>query len=387
MSVVRLEPLGDKAAELKRLPREAGEEDLRIFERLCRTELTDEQRRWIVEPDQVFPRQRSVLAIHWHPEFVPMDLVRQRVAAAFPNCEEQLIVPTQHNVLETYDDFAGVEADCFHRGFKRKVQLLIHFANEKIQQRGDVFKAMLAHTYTYRAGQLWEFFDSLIDTKWQDRVDAAADRTGAGEQLIEFVRVYAGRLRQLAAKYETSMPQATLRNKLIRDYFDELRGQYDDRIINHAQVFLRAVKEIVKANFSTQYFYRVEEMIEEARSLGAGVVIPHPEQFWPILLADLDVDGIEVWNPQSFEYTEFLVHVVNRENHARRRNERPILITMGDDCHLGEKLKHPDYRDEEKASREIGYQPPWENLTIRKALIVANAARSNVIREYKSRLL
>jgi hypothetical protein len=120
--------------------------------------------------------------------------------------------------------------------------------------------------------------------------------------------------------------------------------------------------------------------------LGAGIVIPHPENFWPILLADLDVDGIEVWNPQSFEYTEFLVHVVNRENKTLLRGRRPLLVTMGDDCHLGEKLKDPAHQDEEKASREIGYQPPWDDLTIRKALIVANANRMNVIREYKSRL-
>jgi hypothetical protein len=176
------------------------------------------------------------------------------------------------------------------------------------------------------------------------------------------------------------------KNKLLRDYFNTLRESHDDRYINHAQLFLRSVKEIVKRNFSLEYFYRTEEFIEEARALGAGVVIPHPEQFWPILLEDYDVDGIEVWNPQSYEYTRFLIEVVNRENKAFRRRHRPLLITMGDDCHMGEKVKDPRYQDPEKAGREVGVQPPWDDLSIRKRLIAANADRGQVIAEYRGRL-
>jgi hypothetical protein len=77
------------------------------------------------------------------------------------------------------------------------------------------------------------------------------------------------------------------------------------------------VKALVKVEFSLKYFYRTSEVIEEARALGAGIVIPHPEQFWPILLKEYDVDGIEVWNPQSRRYTEFLISVLNRRNQKR----------------------------------------------------------------------
>ena len=122
------------------------------------------------------------------------------------------------------------------------------------------------------------------------------------------------------------------------------------------------------------------------RGVGGCIIIPHPEQFWPVLLDDLDVDGIEVWNPQSFQYTEFLIDVVNRGNRSARGGRKPLLLTMGDDCHLGEKVKDPALQDPLKAKREVGLQPPWNDLSIRKRLVAANASRKNVIHEYKERL-
>jgi hypothetical protein len=59
---------------------------------------------------------------------------------------------------------------------------------------------------------------------------------------------------------------------------------------------------------------------------------------------------------------------------------------MGDDCHMGEKTKPADQQDPEKSAREIGYQPAWEDLRIRKKLIVNNISRRSVIQEYKARL-
>jgi hypothetical protein len=177
-----------------------------------------------------------------------------------------------------------------------------------------------------------------------------------------------------------------LKNKILRFYFELLRDHYDHRLIDHAQAFLHGTKKLVKANFALSYFYRTEEILEEIRSLGGGVVIPHPEQFWPILLAEYDVDGIEVWNPQSREFTEFLVNVVNRENRSRRRGQRPLLVFMGDDTHFGEKLLEPEHQDPAKAGRELGVQPAWDDPAIRKSLIVANVDRRKLISEYKSRL-
>ena len=148
---------------------------------------------------------------------------------------------------------------------------------------------------------------------------------------------------------------------------------------------MRAVKYKVKEGFPLTYFYRTSEVIEEARSLGAGIVIPHPEQFWPILLADYDVDGYEVWNPQSQEYTEFLITVLNRRN-KQVNNSRPLLVFMGDDTHLSEKVKEPAIRDREKACREIGLQPAWEDMQIRKQLLKAGMDRPRIIQEYTARL-
>jgi hypothetical protein len=113
---------------------------------------------------------------------------------------------------------------------------------------------------------------------------------------------------------------------------------------------------------------------------------PHPEQFWPVLLADYDVDGYEVWNPQSREFTEFLINVVNKKNKSSEFKNRPLLITMGDDTHMGEKIKAKENQDPAKAAREIGYQPPWEDISIRKSLLMGNASRQHVIDELRNRI-
>ena len=127
-------------------------------------------------------------------------------------------------------------------------------------------------------------------------------------------------------------------------------------------------------------------MIEEVRALGGGIVIPHPEQFWPILLAEYDVDGYEVWNPQSRRYTEFLIDVVNNKNSRVSNYSRRLLVFMGDDTHMSEKIKPPEAQNRTKAAREIGFQAAWEDLAIRKKLILAKMDRASVIREYAARL-
>ena len=159
---------------------------------------------------------------------------------------------------------------------------------------------------------------------------------------------------------------------------------YDSRLIDVVQIFLNAVKKVVKGYFNYEYFYLTQEIIEEIWGLGGSIIVPHPEQFWPILLADYDVDVYEVWNPQSQDYTEFLINVVT--NLSTRHKEKPLLITMGDDCHLGEKLKPLNRQDREKASREIGIQPGWDDISIRKALIQNNIDRPLIIQLYKERL-
>ncbi len=120
--------------------------------------------------------------------------------------------------------------------------------------------------------------------------------------------------------------------------------------------------------------------------MGGCVVIPHPEQFWPILLAEYDVDGYEVWNPQSQRYTDFLISVLNRKNSLLSNSEKRLLIFMGDDTHVGEKTRDPKEQEMEKTGREIGVQPAWDDLEIQKTLILGNVDKKRVIEEYRERL-
>ncbi|MCG3138923.1 MAG: hypothetical protein HJJLKODD_02794 [Phycisphaerae bacterium] len=365
---------------------EITEWDQQTYLKLISVDLTPEQENRITHTDQIYPRQEAVLAVHWHPEFVPLQPIRQRLQTMFPSRQTELIIPTQHNILQSYDDFSGVEVDCYSTSFNRKVQLLIHFHRPRIDQ-ADVFKSMLLHTFQYRSRQLFEFIETIINPLYEKRLQRAADITGADEDLVEFTRLHTVKLKKLYLRNEGITPAQAIKNKLLSQYFETLIDLFDEHLVHHALLLLRSVKEIVKANFNLEYFYQTEEIIEEVRALGGGIVIPHPEQFWPILLAEYDVDGYEVWNPQSRDYTEFLIQVVDRQNRSPLSRKRPLLIFMGDDCHMGEKVKEPRYQDPEKAGREVGVQPAWDDLAIRKSLIVANCDRRTVIEEYRQRLL
>lgn len=361
------------------------EEDERIFHGILSQELTPEQVNRIVTPLQVLPRQEEVLAIHWHPEFIPMELVKQRIQAMYPHARNTLIIPTQHNVLMSYGNYTGVEVDCLSRGFQRKVQLLLHFRTSRLES-ADVFKAMLDHTFQYRFSQLFAFLDMITNPRFEGYLQLASEETGVDEDVVRFCRNQAAKLLLLLDRHERSIPVDMIKNKMVRDFLDAQRHLYPDVLVNKAQVFLKSVKHLVKENFSLTYFYRTSEFIEEARSLGGGVVIPHPEQFWPILLADYDVDGYEVWNPQSREYTEFLINVINRQNKNRGPGQRTLLVFMGDDTHMSEKIKEPRHAEAGKYYRDIGLQPAWDDLAIRKSLIVGNFSRAGLIQEYRARL-
>lgn len=385
MEAVRLNHAKQAPPDLTKLTPDPTERDHEIFRDMISTDLTPEQVERIVNPQVVYPKQRAVIGLHWHPEFVPTELIRERLNRMFPNAEHELIIPTQHNIIVEWEGYAGVEVDCYSAGFNRKVQLLVHFNAERVRD-ASVFKAMLEHTHRYRSSQLNEFIDSILDPAYEERVSRAAAKTGASEELVRFVQVHVEKVRRLIDEYETQMDPDMLKNKLLRNFFNALRSDYPEGFIQHAQFFLQAVKKIVKRNFTLTYFYRTAEVIEEVRALGGGIIIPHPEQFWPILMADYDVDGIEVWNPQSQEYTEFLVSCVVRQNRGPQQHGRDTLITMGDDTHFGEKVIDPAQQDAAKAGRELGVQPAWDDLNIRKSLIVANADRVSLIQEYKARL-
>ncbi len=363
---------------------EITEKDEKHFTKITSTRLSPEQIDQILTPSGIYPRQKNVLAVHWHPEFIPLDLIEKRLHAMFPNMTTRLIIPTQHNVLMSFNEYAGVEVDAYSRGFNQKVQLLLHFKSKKVES-AHVLKSMLTYTLKYRQHQLNDFIHTLIKPN-EKRLQQAALETGATDDCIHFVRIQIKKLHELMERHYDRLPIEMFKNKLLRDFLDEYRSEYGDVWINRAQTFIHAVKLIVKSHFSMRYFYRTTEIIEETRSLGGRIVIPHPEQFWPILLADYDVDGYEVWNPQSRKYTEFLISVLNRKNSQVADSRKKLLLFMGDDTHMSEKVRDPDKQDREKAGREIGIQPAWEDMNIRKVLITANMNRKLVIGEYKSRL-
>ena len=243
------------------------------------TSLTPEQVERIVHPDTTYPRQENVLAVHWHPEFVPLKLSRKRFEALFPSRRLELVIPTQHNILLSHGPYAGVEVDCHSRGFNRKVQLLLHFKKERLDRAGTL-ESMLAHTFKYRSSQLFDLMHTFTKPV-EERLQAAARTTAAGEDLVCFVRNEVKKIEALMEEYWEATPAEAVKNKLLRNYLDLLRQEHDPRLIERAQAYVRAVKKIVKAKFPLTYFHRTSEIIEEARSLGGGVVIPHPEQFWP----------------------------------------------------------------------------------------------------------
>ena len=364
---------------------EITETDEQYFWEVVSTDLTEKQIEQILNPPVVFNSEKYVLAVHWHPEHIPMDLIQRRLDKCFPNRQQELIIPTQHNMLLDMNGYTGVEVDCYSAGFNQKVQLLLHFETPKVVETGHTLKKMLAHTFQYRASQLFDYIHSITAPN-EERVEMAARQTGANKPLVDFVTVYVKKLESLLEKYADDIPKISTKNKVVANFFDCLRSDYDDALIDRVQNFLTSVKRQVKADFPLQYFYRTSEVIEEARGIGAGIVVPHPEQFWPILLADYDVDGIEVWNPQSQRYTNFLVSIINKKNQMIRQEKRKLLVFMGDDTHLGEKVKAPAQQRPEKVKREIGYQPSWEDLDIRKNLIRSSFLKDRIITEYKARL-
>ncbi|GAB6127203.1 hypothetical protein [Humidesulfovibrio idahonensis] len=373
---------GCNALTVKPVTPEVTEFDERLFARLIDTKLDAKAEARILTPGAVQPAQDSVLAVHWHPEHVPLALIKRRIEASYPAMRKSLIIPTQHNELLEYGPYTGVEVDCYSRGFNQKVQLLLHFRTEKLGE-AHVLKSMLAHTHAYRQSQLFDYLTTVTRPD-EARLAQAAKEAGAEPELVDLARACCLKLEALMNRHAGDMPVDAIKNKLVRNFVDGLRPLLGEAAANRVQVFLKEVKAVVKAQFPLTYFYRTTEFIEEARALGGGVVIPHPEQFWPILLASYDVDGYEVWNPQSQRYTEFLISVLYEKNRRRGNGERRMLVFMGDDTHMGEKTL--PVSDPAKASREIGLQPAWDDLSIGKKLIVADMDRARVIEEYSARL-
>jgi len=183
--LIKPQDTGSALAVPENIPEGITESDEAIFSCITDFELTAEQQERITNPQAAYSRVKSLLAVHWHPEFVPMDLIERRISAMFPNVEDSLIIPTQHNVLMYRNEFAGVEVDCYSRGFNQKVQLLLHFKKERLAG-ADVLKSMLEHTFKYRSSQLFEYIRAITRPN-EEWIGSAAESTGADAALVEFV--------------------------------------------------------------------------------------------------------------------------------------------------------------------------------------------------------
>ncbi len=360
---------------------ELCEEDWACFRRLTSVELSEAQRRLAARPDRTEPEAEEFMALHWHPEWVPLELIDERLRLAFPEAVRFLAVPTQHNKILSFRGWAGVEADVYDRAYGLKVQLLIHFPADRLP-RATALHDMLERTWLYRSRQLMDILEALgTEEQWREAAVGPLGLEAAG-----LARVSALKLKALIEQSGLMGGPASemLKNRLLPDFIAARQGE-DSPLLAAALAVVKAVKKKVKARLRPEAFYSPQELIEEARGLGAGVIIPHPPQFWPILLSDLDVDGWEIWNPSTPNHSLFLLQALTKSNESRR-GRRQLLAFMGDDTHMSAKLRPGGGTEKDSASREIGFQDPWFEPAVASALSACGQSRSRTLSEYAARM-
>jgi hypothetical protein len=345
-------------------------------------------------PEQTYPGQDGIMALHWHPESVPLEQITRRFRCLFPDAREWLLVPTEHNRLVSIDGYCGVEVDCRHRG--AKLQLLLHFHGD--HPSGDpAFLTDLDHTRAYRARQLDRLLTALTQAEGRPgREQAALEATtvlpgpsdgqpAARMGILAWMERESGQLLSLLDGDECPRDASHRKNKLVRDWLLTRLGGASHPAAPFVLEVLRTIKEQVKADFDPEWFLTAEHWIGRTRALGGTVTLPHPELFPAMLDGGLELDGVEVWNPQSCRRSvELLEDLVS--GRIPGRAGLPVLPTFGDDCHLGEKRKPESLRDAEKASREIGVQPAWDWPAVERILDHAGWRRVPLVREWKKRL-
>lgn len=361
-----------------------SEDDWLAFNSLTRVELSPAEKALAARPDRSAPEAREFMAIHWHPEWAPLELIEERLALAFPEADESLAIPTQHNRILSFGPWAGVEADVYDRNYGLKVQLLIHFRAELLPRAGTL-KTMMDRTYNYRVHQLMDIIKALAEP---DSVKLKSSlKSSVGDESIMMARFFALRLERLIKESGIigSERDEMLKNRLMTDFMLARVCGFHQPLVDQALTYINAVKKEVKNNLSPDEFYSPQELIEEARGLQAGIIIPHPPLFWPILLSDLDIDGWEIWNPSTPDHTLFLLAALNRANESRQRG-RELLPFMGDDTHMSAKFRRNGSNTPGAAQREIGFQDPWNDARVKAKLSNSRQSLSKTLSEYRQRL-
>lgn len=193
---------------------EITEWDLMVYKKLASIDLTEEQISQLRNPETVFEREDSIIAIHWHPEMAPVEVVEERIVKMFPNARESLIIPTQHNILMQCGNYSGVEVDCEAKEFNRKIQLLLHFRNESLAN-ANILKSMLEHTFRYRQTQFYEYMETIVNSKYEKRLQKAVRQTGMEEDIVRFVRIYTKKFKKLLDANYSETPIVSIKNNVI----------------------------------------------------------------------------------------------------------------------------------------------------------------------------
>ena len=361
-----------------------SDDDWRVFNRLTSVQLSQAERDLAARPDRLAPEAHEYLAVHWHPEWAPLGLISLRLERAFPKAADHLTIPTQHNRIMSLGPWAGVEADVYDRSYGLKVQLLIHFQSNQLHRAG-VLTDMMNRTYNYRAHQLMDILNALAKP---DSVNYPGLKASICDESLLMARFYALRLKSMIEESGImgSDRDEMLKNRLLPDFILGRACNVHQPLVDQAIIYINAVKKEVKKRLSPEAFYSPQEVIEEARGLKAGIVIPHPPQFWPILLADLDVDGWEIWNPSTPDHALFLLEALNRVNESRSKGRSELLAFMGDDTHMSAKFRHNRSDAKGSAQREIGFQDLWNEPEIKAALDHGGQSLHRTISEYRRRM-
>ncbi|MDR2367537.1 MAG: hypothetical protein LBF58_05405 [Deltaproteobacteria bacterium] len=371
------------SSTLTPLGKDISQADIEAFDRLTSVALSPKEVEIAENPDCVAPKEKRLLALHFHPEWVPLPLIETRLSRAFPAAVDRLVIPTQHNRVTVMGQWAGVEADCYDANLGQKIQLLIHFRSSKMP-RATKFLDMMERTYRYRAHQLLEVLEAL--TNPDESIRQEINNNGLDHQALDLTGFFASRLKQLIHGREVQDTDRSemLKNRLLTDFMLARCQGLDPTLFGSSLSVANIVKSFVKHRLNYQRFSEAQDVIEEARGLGAGIVIPHPPQFWPALLDDLDVDGWEVWNPSTPNHALFLIESLAR---AQGRYKRPLLAFMGDDTHMSSKIRANVTEDKNGRGREIGFQPPWWDPKVAEALKKTGQGRERTMDEYRARIV
>jgi hypothetical protein len=240
---------------------------------------------------------------------------------------------------------------------------------------------MMEKTYRYRALQLLDILEALTEPNGAIRKEVGSQ--GLDQEALDLAGFFAYRLGHLISSRDAiaSPRSEMLKNRLLTDFMLARNQGMDPVLFANSLAAANAVKSMVKRHLDFGRFCLAGDVIEEARSLGAGIVIPHPPQFWPALMDDLDVDGWEVWNPSTPHHTVFLTDCL-----ARTKSRRPLLAFMGDDTHMSSKIRPNITEDKNGTGREIGFQPPWADPEALAALRRAGQSRERTMDEYRARM-